>query len=155
MATKASFEVSVSGGSTSVNEYRRAMSAPKSELPELTAQQKTVAKKLGLSEEEYRRGVLADQFGESRMVERGERLGEIIQSILDGSGAGYRIEALQAEMLNFQWLARITNAERALVIAIPRGLADDALDSGGSEALARLKNCLLTSLDAGQLLTRS
>ena len=146
MAQNSSFEVVVSGGSTSVEEYRQAMAAPKSELPELTEAQKLVAKKLGLSEEEYRRGVLADRLGDSRVRARGKKLGEIIQSVLDGFGDGYRVEAIKAEMVKFQWLVRIGNAEREVVISVSRDLADDVIDSGRSERAERLKHLLRTSL---------
>ena len=151
MANDKEFDVFVSGGNTSVDEYRRAMVAPKSELPELTEQQKLVAKRLGLSEEEYRRGVLADEFGHSRMLERGKRLGEVIQGVFDGLGGKYHVEAIKAEMVNLRWLVRIASADREVVADIPRALADDAVDSGASEQVERLKSCLLSSLRRGEL----
>ncbi len=147
MAHNSSFDVFISGGSTSVDEYLRAMAAPKSQLPELTPPQKLVARKLGLSEEEYRRGVLADRFGESRILERGKRLGQVVQTVLDGFDSEYRVEAIKAEMASFRWLVRITGADCDSVVAIPRDLADDVLDSGASEQVARLKNCLVKGLD--------
>jgi hypothetical protein len=146
MATNAQFDVFVSGGSTSVDDYRRAMAARKSELPELTAPQKTVVKKLRLSEDEYRRGVLAGQFGESRLVEQGKQLGEIAQKLLDEQGSGYRVEAIQAEMVNFRWLVRVVSADRVAVAEIPRDIAADALDSRNSSSVALLKKSLFTSL---------
>jgi hypothetical protein len=140
------FEVFVSGGSTSVNEYRRAMAAPKSDLPELTEQQKFVAKKLGLSQEEYRRGVLADQMGETRILGRGRKLGEIVQKLLDGFDGGYRVNALKAEMIHDRWLIRIASPERDVVASIPRELADDVLDSGASDQVSRLRSYLQNSV---------
>jgi len=146
MASKTKFEVFISGGSTSVDEYRQAMAAPKSELPELNDDQKFVAKKLGLSEEEYRRGVLADHLGHSRMLVRGENLGQVVQSILDGNGGGYHVDAIKAEMVNGRWLVRISGNNRDIVVSIPRELADDALDSGAGPNDVRLRSCVLGSL---------
>jgi len=146
MTDQSSFEVTVSGGSTSVDDYRKAMEAQKSELPELSEQQKFVAKKLGLSEEEYRRGVLAGRLGDSRMQARGKKLGEIIQGLLDEVGGGYCVEAVRAEMVKFQWLVRIGNKDREVVASIPRDLVDDAVDSGRPERIGRLKALLLGSL---------
>jgi hypothetical protein len=155
MARNDSFEVLVSGGSTSVDEYLRAMAAPKSQLPELTEQQKLVTKKLGLSEEEYRRGVLADQIGKSRIVERGKKLGVILQELLGGLGKEYHVEAMKAEMTNFRWLARITYPDGELVVEIPRDLADDVLDAGRSEQMERLKAFVLRSLKPESHTTKS
>ncbi len=155
MTNNDSFEVFVSGGSTSVAEYSRAMTAPKSQLPELTEQQKLVVKKLGLSEEEYRRGVLADRFGESRVVEQGRKLGGIIQDLLVSFGGEYRVEAIKAEMTRFRWLARITSADDEHVVEIPRDLADDVLKAQKSEAGERLKAFLLRSLKPENLVAKS
>lgn len=155
MATNAQFDVFVSGGSTSVDDYQRAMAASKSELPELTAQQKTVAKKLGLPEEEYRRGVLAEQFGESRIIEQGRKLGDIIQGLLDEKGSGYRVESIQAEMVKFRWLVTVADADRVVVAEISRNVAADALDSRSSGSIALLKKSLFTSLGGDQALARS
>ncbi len=146
MATNAQFDVFVSGGSTSVEDYRRAMAAPKSELPSLTVPQKTVVKKLQLSEDEYRRGVLAGQFGESRLVEQGKQLGKIVQGLLDEQDSGFRVEAIQAEMVNFRWLVRIVNAERVAVVEIPRDVAADALDSGDAGSVGLLRKNLFSVL---------
>jgi hypothetical protein len=154
MAKNNAFEVFVSGGSTSVNEYRRAMAAPKSDLPELTEQQKFVAKKLGLSQEEYRRGVLADQMGEKRILGRGRKLGEIVQKLLDGFDGGYRVDALKAEMINDRWLIRIASRERDVVASIPRELADDVLDSGASDQVSRLTSYLQNSVRREQPVER-
>jgi len=151
MAKNGTFEVFISGGSTSVDDYRRAMTAPKSDLPALTDQQRFVAKKMGLSEEEYRRGVLADRFGDSRMLSRGKKLGDVIQGLLDEMGSEYEVEAIQAEMVKMRWVARLANPDHEVVAEIPRDLADDVLDSGASRELARLKACLVHSLNRGEL----
>ncbi len=99
MTNNDSFEVFVSGGSTSVAEYSRAMTAPKSQLPELTEQQKLVVKKLGLSEEEYRRGVLADRWLARITSADDEHVVEIPRDLADDvlkaqkSEAGERLKA--------------------------------------------------------------
>jgi|SRR5229473_2653696 len=149
------FDVAVSGGSTSVEEYRRAMSEPASNLPELTPQQKMVAERLGLPEEEYRRGVLADHFGETRVRHRGRKLGEIIQGVLDGLDGEYRVETVRAEMVNLRWLVRIVSRDREFIVAIPRDLADDILDSEATKRVEKLKSCLLEGLALGGLVAKT
>jgi hypothetical protein len=155
MATEAQFDVVIRGGSTSVEDYRRAMAAPKSELPKLSAVQNTVVKKLGLPADEYRRGVLAEQFGESRLIEQGKKLGAMVQVLLDELGSGYEVDAIQAEMAKFRWLIRVVNAERVIVAEIPRDVAADALDSESGRAVGLLKKYLFTTLDGGPSPVRS
>ena len=57
------FNIFVSGSTGSVEDWQRAMNAPKSELPKLNEEQRSVARKMGMSEEEYARGVLVGQYG--------------------------------------------------------------------------------------------
>jgi len=64
------FEISVSDYTSSVEEYRRAERAPKSELPVLSDDQKEVARRFKISEEEYARGVLAGIYGRERQRNR-------------------------------------------------------------------------------------
>jgi hypothetical protein len=154
MAHNNSFEVFISGGSTSVDEYLRAMAAPKSELPKLTEQQKFVAKKTGVSEEEYRRGVLAEMYGESRMLERGKELGQMVQRVLEGLGSGYRVKAVRAEIFKERWVIRIVTPGEVFNVAVPRDIADDAVDSGTADEIERLKNCVLNGINRSGLIAR-
>lgn len=154
MTKQQKFEVFVSDYSSSVEEWKRAMAAPRSELPPLSEQQREVARKFGVSDEEYARGVLAGLYGEERMRCRGERLGELVESILQGLGAPYRLAAIKAEMFNGRWVCRIETPERIANVAVPRELADDVLDSGATEEIDMLKNCLLAGLGRNELIAR-
>ena len=154
MTKNQKFEVFVSDYSSSVDEWKQAMAAPVSELPKLNDQQKEVAKKFGVSEEEYGRGVLSGQLGEVRMRRRGQGLGEVVQGLLDGLGPGYRLIAVKAEMFNGRWLIRIETPDKVANIALPRELADDVLDSGTMEEMEKLKVRLLAGLGRNELIMR-
>jgi hypothetical protein len=82
------FEVLVSDYSSSVDEWKQAQMAPKSDLPPLNKQQREVARKMGVSEEDYQRNVLAGQFGEMRLQSTGEALGKVVQDLLGSAGLG-------------------------------------------------------------------
>jgi len=109
------FEILLSGGNVSVADYCHAMSAPKSALPKLTEVQKFVVKKMGIPEEEYRRGVLADQLGDRRMEAQARKLGEVVQAILDESNAGHKVKRVRSSMVALRplWHVAVTgvNAE--------------------------------------------
>jgi len=148
------FDVFVSGATSSVEDWQRAKNAPKADLPKLNEEQKEVAHKMGISEEEYARGVLVFQYGESRQRERGQKLGERIDKILESLGEAYRLEALIREGTKFRWVARINTPNDVKNVAIGRELADDIVDSATVQDLERLRVLILEALDRKDLLGR-
>ena len=152
MVKEKNFEVFVSDYSSSVDEWKRAQIVPKSELPPLNSEQRNVARKMGASEEDYQRNVLAGQFGETRLHSRGEALGIVVQEMLRGLGSGYRLDAVKGEMINSRWICRVETPDHIANVAIPRELVDDVLDSGAKEEIEKLRHCLLTGLGRSELI---
>jgi hypothetical protein len=146
------FNVFVSGSTSSAEDWQRAMNAPKSELPKLNEEQKDVARKMGMSEEEYARGVLVSQYGEQRQRERGEKLGSKIEAILSGLGEPYRLEAVIREGVKGRWVARIGTAAAPKNVAVGLELADDLIESDTVQDEERLKVLILQSLGKQDLL---
>lgn len=146
------FDVFVSDNTTSVEEWRRALKAPLSELPELSPAQMEIVKKFGVKEEEYKRGVLAGIYGNRRMHQRGVDLGKAIGSILEGLAGPYNLKAVIAEFAKERWVARVQAPDKIVNIAIDRDLADDVVDSDTVQDQERLKILLLKSLGHPELL---
>jgi len=146
------FNVFVSGVTSSVEDWQKAMNAPKAELPKLNEEQQEVARKMGISEEEYARGVLVGQYGEKTQRERGQTLGQRIEEVLEGLGDPYRLEALIREGVKFRWVARISTPREPKNVAIGMELADDIIDSAVVQDLERLKVLLLEALGRRDLL---
>jgi hypothetical protein len=141
------FEIIVSDHTTSVEEWDRAQRAPRSELPKLDGEQKDMAKKFGISEEEYARSVLAGLYGDERMKSRARRLGQVIQRMLGGLGKGpYRVTAVVAEMFKGRWVVSLRGDDTRVNVAIPRELADDVLDSYTTDDITELKRKLVAGL---------
>jgi len=146
------FDVFISGSTGSVEDWQNAMNAPKSELPKLNAGQKEVARRMGMSEEEYARGVLVGQYGENREKQRGETLGLRIAEILDGLGKPYELEALIRRGVDHRWVARIRTPREPKNVAIELDLADNIIDSATVQDLERLRVLLLQALGRTELL---
>lgn len=145
------FEISVSDHTTSVVEWDRAQLAPRSELPRLTAEQRAVARKFGISEEEYARSVLAGLYGDERMRARARRLGEEVQRMLGRLGDGhYWVKAVIAELLRGRWVVCVRARGNDVNVAIPRELADDVLDSYTTDDLRKLQEKLLSALQPAE-----
>ena len=136
----ARFEIRVSDYSSSVEDWRRAQQAAHSELPELTAEQKDMAKKFKISEEEYARGVLAGNYGRERNVARARRLGDMVQHILDELDGGGRVVAVGYDLDRPRWIIGIQTHEGHHNVAVPRELADDVVDWGLREKIEELRS---------------
>ncbi len=152
MTEESNFDVFVSGLSSSVEEWRRALNAPPSELPELNAEQKEIVRKFGITEEEYARGLLAGLYGQERMQKRGRQLGRAVEAILGDLGVGYQLKAVIAEMTKGRWVARIQTPEKIVNVAIARELADDIVDSNTVQDQEKLRVLLLSSLGRQELI---
>jgi hypothetical protein len=140
------FEVFISGSTSSVEEWKRALEAPREELPELDSEQREFAKRFKISNEEYARGVLAGRFGEARQKIRGQKLGEWVTSLLQGFGESYKLVAVLREGVKFRWVLRIDTPQGVRNVAVPLDLADDVIDSGLADVLEELKQRLLAGV---------
>jgi hypothetical protein len=144
------FQVDVSDYSVSVDEWRRAQSAPNRELPNLNQLQREIAGKFGISKEEYARSVLAGRYGVQRLRKRTTRLGEEIDKILLEVSPGYRVSKVIAEMFRERWLILIRTSGRDLGVSVPRELGDSFLDSGARGAAEELKARVKAALGLGE-----
>jgi hypothetical protein len=146
------FQVFVSGmtGGSS-DDWARAQNAPDSELPKLSEQQKDIARRMGIPEAEYARGVLVNKYSEERQRDRGKKLGDCIDQILDNGSPDCQLQALIREGVKFRWVARITTPNGVKNIAIPFEIADDVIDSGAVQDIERLKEIILTAIGREEL----
>jgi hypothetical protein len=150
----ARFEIYIPGHSSSVAEWRKAQQAPPSELPELTARQKEVAQKFGITEEEYARNVLAGLYGGQRMRERAQALGEAVQKVLEGLRRGERVIAVSRDMDRLSWVVRIETRKKDVDVFVSQELADDLFDSASEEERERLTARVVSCLEEDELAKR-
>lgn len=125
---RACFQVEILGHPISLADWTRALAAPKSELPKLDAYQTREARKFGEAAEEYARRELAGQYGEERMRDRAERLGQAVERVLKGLGPHYELLAIIADMFKDRWILIIKTPEGQTNVAVPRELGDDVVD---------------------------
>ena len=148
---EASFEVRVPEYASSVEEYHRAQLAPRSELPKLNEEEKEIARKFKISEEEYARGVLAGLYGQERKRARARRLGEAVQGLLEGLGDGDRVISVLSDMDRSRWVVAIQTREGVRNVAIPLELADDVIDWSLREKIDELRSRLAYGLGRDEL----
>ncbi len=146
----------VSDYTSSVEEWKRALQAPESELriQDLTEQEKETARRFGVSEQDYARGVLPGKYGNQRMQKRGRTLGEYAVEILGGLGEKYRLLAVLWEGSKLRWMLRIETPDGVVGVPVPFELADDVIDSGVLEEMERLRRLVLSGVGRQDLLAK-
>jgi hypothetical protein len=99
-----------------------------------------------MSEEAYARSVLAGKLGTDRMKERATALGKLVSEIIADVNRKFEVLAVIAEMFKGRWLVRIQAREKVVVVAVPRELADDVLDSGITSEVRKLRSLVQDAL---------
>ena len=144
------FEVFVVGRSTSLEDWRRSLQAPATELPELTGEERAFAKRFGIADEKYARSRLSLEYGQERMLKRGRDLGDAVVQILVGLAPAYRLHAAIYEATKLRWVVQIQAPQGAVNVAIPIELADDIVDSNTVQDQQRLRELLATSFEQSE-----
>jgi len=142
------FEIYISGGTVSIDDWRRAKEAGEHDLPALDDAQKEAAFKIGMAATEYARGVLAEEIGRKNQRERGKRLGEVIKNSLSRLNQSWELSSLVRKGVDDVWIARFEDAGRASKIEIPIELADDVVDSDDPFSRAKLDRLLTEKLES-------
>jgi hypothetical protein len=149
------FDVEILGRPMSLVDWKRALVAPKSELPPLDEEGKKRARFFGESLEEFARRELAGRYGEERMRHRAGLLGEAAAKILEGFSRDYRLLAVIADMFKARWIFAIGTPQGPANVAIPRDLGDDIVDWSLREGTEELKSKLLYGLGLDRATVKS
>jgi hypothetical protein len=146
------FQIFVSDLSSSAEEWRRALTASDSELPELTEEQRKWANRFGVAEREYARGLLAAQLGQERTKAKGRALGKLAQEMLDGLGSGYKLIAVLWQGSRSRWLLRVETPSRICGVPVPFEMADDILASDILGEIEHLRLAILAGVGRNDLI---
>ena len=145
------FNVVVLGATGSPEEWRLALRAPVSELPVLDPSQREDARRRGVSESDYARGLYLEKLAEKRWGEKGLALGERIRGVLSPLDPDCRLVAIIAEVLRKRWTARFQYRSRVLDVYLEGELVDDLLNYNALEDTEKLRAKLLKGLGRGEL----
>jgi hypothetical protein len=139
--------ISVEGWRANPIEREAIRTVPAEQLPPLTAEQKEVARKLGVSEEAYARMALAGQRTSDLLLKKTEMLAKLLEQKLRGSGSKATIEnvVLRTMKHKFDVLLRINGS--TIPIRINEDVVDDLFESGSEEAEQRLSRIVSTTID--------
>ncbi len=140
------FEIRISG-----YPYGSTGQSPTSELPQ---DEKDLALKFGLTEEQWQRSKLALAEKSERIHARAVELGHLVESVLEPLGEGYRLKGVARNIDTTTWTLRIETPKGLLNVPVSWELVDDVLDAGTKTEFNRLKNMVLFGLGRPELIFR-
>jgi hypothetical protein len=119
---------------------------------ELTDEERELAHKFGVTEEQFRLSKLALSEKADRIRARAVDLGKSVQSILEPLGTGYRLEALARNLDTMTWTLRVQTPTGTVNVPLSWELVDDVLDSGTKTEFNRLRNMVLFGINRRDLI---
>jgi len=142
-------EIIIEGWRAGRSERQEAESVPFNQLPPLSDEQKSVAKKMGISEEAYARSAYAGKRNQERLLEKTRRFGEILQGTLRAKFEGTRIDRIRLVTIDHEYRIDLSAGERKVHFRVPENLVDDFIE-GGSAEVGRLIERNLETVLSGQ-----
>ncbi|HEU5232652.1 MAG TPA: hypothetical protein VFU50_07330 [Terriglobales bacterium] len=139
-------EISVDGfrGDAASRDAVRGISA--SQLPKLTEAQRDVARKLGSSEEEYARMLLAGEKNQEKLLRKTERVARLIRQMLQRISAIAEVKSVALRVFQERFDVAIAIGTEDVALSLDERLIDSYFDEGSSEAEASLNRVLERAL---------
>jgi len=139
-------EIAVDGWRAGAAEWDAVRSLPASELPSLSPEQREVAKKLGVSEQDYARSALAGERTREVLLRKTERLARLLEQRMQGSGLSGTITRVMLRTIEHRFDVEVQSSGRFVPLRIEESLVDDYFDGGSADAEERLGRILDRSL---------
>ncbi|MGA2985936.1 MAG: hypothetical protein ABSG32_19190 [Terriglobia bacterium] len=139
--------ISVEGGRTSITDWEAVRTLPASELPPLTAEQRIVAKKLGIVEADYARSALAGQRTTEKLFDKTERFGRYFKRALSRKSQQGLVESITLNTWDGKFEITVREAGRLIHLCVDEAIVDDYFDSGSPDMEERLSRILDLTLE--------
>jgi len=131
-------EITVQGWRSSPAEWDATRGIPSAELPALTDEQREVARKLGISEEDYARSVLAGRRTQDVLLQKAEALGAFLEGRITGKHPQVRVDRVVLDAVEHRFVVELNVSGKSRILRIDEDIIDDYLDSGSVDAEAKL-----------------
>ena len=139
-------EIIIEGWRAGGQERKEAATVPANQLPELTVEQKSVAKKLGISEEDYARSAYAGKRNQDRLIEKTRRFAGILEERLRSLSEGARIERVRLVTIEHEYSIELSVNDRRIFFRVPEEMVDDFIEGGSADVGRQIMNRLETVL---------
>ena len=157
MGATGSFEVIIKSSESSTEEWKRAQTAPPSEVEtvKLTKQDEDVAARWGIPAERYARCILALRYGRERHESEGRALGQHVTEFLRMAGEDYKLMSVIRDDERLRWMLRIDSPKGTVGVPVPYEVADDIVEFAVLAQLSRLQEIVLEGVGRSDLIAEA
>ena len=135
-------EIAVDGWRSGAAEREAARSLSPEQLPRLTDEQRSVARKLGIPEEEYARSIVAGERNRDVLLLKTERLARLLEQRTEMLGIGAYVDRVTLRTVQDRFDVELRINGRTLPLRIEESVVDDYFDNGSKDAEERLGHIL-------------
>jgi|SRR5579863_4089607 len=141
-------EIAVDGWRAAAADWDAVRNVPVDELPPLTEQQQEVARKLGISDADYRRSAFAGERSREALLAKTERLARLLARLLRPLNADASVQTVTLRTFDEKFDITIAAGQRIIPVRISEDLVDSLFESGSEEAERRLIRILESAVPA-------
>jgi hypothetical protein len=142
VSEKAAMNISVRGFRTGLADWEAVRGVPAEQLPPLSPEQREVARKLHISEEDYARSALAGQLTMDELIAKTERFAKYLLDRVKEMAPQVSIESVLLDTLEHKFVVSLKSEGRITPVHIAEEVVDDYFDSGSAEMGRRLNRIL-------------
>ncbi|HXZ28079.1 MAG TPA: hypothetical protein VEG08_08795 [Terriglobales bacterium] len=144
-------EIAVDGWRASLGAWQAVRNVPREQLPQLTPEQQTVARKMGIPEEDYARSAMAGERTREALLQKTQRLAHALGERIRRSGLAVTVNRVLLRTIEQRFDVQLQVNGRTVPLTIEESIVDDYFDSGSAsaeESLGRILDRALASLTA-------
>jgi hypothetical protein len=142
-------EIIIEGWRTGGEERKEAANAPGWQLLNLTEEQKAVAKRMGISEEEYKRTVYAGRLSKERLIEKTKPFARFLESKLPRIAPSAHIDKIRLLTIKREYRVEIYVAgEKKVIFRVAEDMVDDFMEKGFANVGESIERNLETAIAA-------
>ena len=135
-------EIAVQGWRASASEWDAVRGIPPKDLPALTDEQREVARKLGVAEEDYARSVLAGQRTQEVLLQKAEALAAFLENRIANEGRQVQVDRVVLDVVEHRFIVELDVNGKSRILRIDENIVDDYFDSGSMDAEENLARVL-------------
>ncbi len=141
-------DISVHGFRTGHTDWEAVRDVPREQLPPLSPEQREVARKLHISEEDYARSALAAQLTMKKLIAKTERFAMYLLGRVKEMAPQVSIESVLLDTLEHKFVVSLKGDGQITPVHIAEEVVDDYFDSGSEEMGKRLNHILNLAVHA-------
>jgi hypothetical protein len=139
-------EIIIDGWRAGGEEREQAQSVPANKLPPLSEAQKEVAKKMGISQEDYARSAFAGKLNQERLLEKTRRFAEILDGKLRSKIKGARIDRIRLVTIEHEYRIELLANGKKILFRVSEEMVDDFIEGGFADVGQLIERNLETVL---------